>query len=74
MAVPILAGIYGCPMSVEQQLFLCSKVSALKDRESKVEARRLHPPLAIGMTVFFALGGLGGLSSLVVQNKPIFER
>ena len=55
-------------------LFFYSDVFALQDRESKAKARQLHPPLAIGMTVFFALGGLGGLSSLVVRNKPIFER
>jgi hypothetical protein len=29
--------------------------------------------LAIGMTVFFTLGALGGMMSLLMQGKPIFE-
>lgn len=34
----------------------------------------LHPTqLAIGMSIFFALGATGGIISLVTQGKPIFE-
>lgn len=46
----------------------------LKGIEAKKKAIDLHPKLAIGMFVFFALGAFGGITSLVTQNKPIFER
>lgn len=29
--------------------------------------------LAVGMSIFFALGAVGGLLSLTMQGKPIFE-
>jgi hypothetical protein len=30
--------------------------------------------LALGMFIFFALGATGGMMSLIMQDKPIFER
>jgi hypothetical protein len=30
--------------------------------------------LALGMFFFFALGATGGMMSLIMQQKPIFER
>ena len=38
------------------------------------KARQLHPRLALGMTAFFALGATGGITSLIMQDKPIFAR
>ena len=38
------------------------------------KARQLHPRLALGMTAFFALGAVGGIMSLIMQDKPIFAR
>jgi Protein of unknown function (DUF4079) len=37
------------------------------------KAKDLHPKLALGMTVFFSLGAIGGLTSLVMQGKPLFQ-
>ena len=41
--------------------------------EAKRAARSLHPKLAIGMTVFFALGAVGGMMSLIMQGQHIFS-
>jgi hypothetical protein len=38
------------------------------------KAKDMHPKLAGGMFVFFALGAIGGMMSLLMQDKPIFER
>lgn len=43
------------------------------DKDLKKYAREMHPKLAIGMSIFFALGATGGLLSLTTQGKPIFE-
>lgn len=37
------------------------------------KAKDLHPKLSLGMTVFFSLGAVGGLTSLVMQSKPLFQ-
>ena len=44
------------------------------DTAAVAKARQLHPRLALGMTVFFALGAVGGMMSLIMQDKPIFAR
>ena len=36
-------------------------------------AKDSHPKLAAGMAFFFAAGGLGGITSLLMQGKPILE-
>lgn len=36
-------------------------------------AKDMHPKLAGGMAVFFLLGAIGGMLSLVMQDKPIFD-
>jgi hypothetical protein len=38
-----------------------------------IKAKQLHPKLAGGMTFFFSLGALGGLTSLLMQGKPLFQ-
>jgi hypothetical protein len=37
------------------------------------KAKDLHPKLSLGMTIFFSLGAVGGLTSLVMQGKPLFQ-
>ncbi|KAJ9507615.1 hypothetical protein QJQ45_019204, partial [Haematococcus lacustris] len=36
-------------------------------------AKDMHPKLAAGMTFFFAAGAAGGVLSLMMQGRPIFE-
>ncbi|KAL6760888.1 hypothetical protein V8C86DRAFT_1008922 [Haematococcus lacustris] len=36
-------------------------------------AKEMHPKLAAGMTFFFAAGAAGGVLSLMMQGRPIFE-
>lgn len=36
-------------------------------------AKDSHPKLAAGMAFFFAAGGLGGITSMLMQGKPILE-
>jgi hypothetical protein len=43
------------------------------DGEALEKARDLHPKLAAGALVFFALGASGGVLSLLMQGKPILE-
>lgn len=38
------------------------------------KAKDMHPKLSLGMFIFFALGAVGGMMSLVMQDRPIFER
>jgi F0F1-type ATP synthase membrane subunit c/vacuolar-type H+-ATPase subunit K len=49
-----------------------SYVAAAQDVVAK--AKDMHPKLAVGMFVFFALGAVGGMMSLIMQDRPIFER
>ena len=68
MAVVLIAmGLYG-------SAYLGWQLRLSDDTATVVKARDLHPKLAIGMTIFFALGGLGGMMSLLMQGKPIFSR
>lgn len=43
------------------------------DADVVAEASDMHPKLMGGMTFFFALGAIGGLLSLTMQGKPLFE-
>ena len=68
MAVVLVAmGLYG-------SVYLGWQLRLSDDSATVIKARDLHPKLAIGMTVFFALGALGGVESLIMQGKPIFSR
>lgn len=68
MAVVLLAmGMYGSG-------YLGWQIRTSDDDDMIVKAKELHPKLAIGMTVFFALGATGGMMSLIMQGKPIFSR
>jgi hypothetical protein len=61
MAVVLVAmGLYGCA-------YLGWQLRLSDDSAVVIKARDLHPKLAIGMTIFFALG-------LIMQGKPIFSR
>ena len=44
-----------------------------QDVERKAENRQLHKRLALWMFTFIVLGYTGGVLSLVMQDKPIFE-
>ena len=68
MLVVLLAmGLYGSG-------YLGWQLRLSDDTATVTKARALHPRLALGMTVFFALGALGGMMSLIMQGKPIFAR
>lgn len=68
MAVVLVAmGLYG-------SLYLGWQLRLSDDDATVIKARDLHPKLATGMTIFFALGALGGIMSLIMQGKPIFSR
>ena len=43
------------------------------DADVVAEASDMHPKLMGGMTFFFAIGAIGGLLSLTMQGKPLFE-
>lgn len=43
------------------------------DGDVVAKAKDMHPKLAVGMFVFFALGAVGGMMSLIMQDRPIFE-
>jgi hypothetical protein len=43
------------------------------DGAAVAKARDLHPKLAAGALGFFALGGMGGAVSLLMQGKPLAE-
>lgn len=43
------------------------------DKEALQKARDLHPKLSGGMAFFFALGSLGGMMSLLMQEQNIFS-
>jgi hypothetical protein len=63
MAVVFFAmGLYGCGA-------LGATIRFSDDAAAVVKAKDLHPKLAIGMGLFFALGGVGGAMSLVMQVR-----
>jgi len=67
MAVVLFAmGGYGAA-------YLGWQIRVSDDGELIAKAKDLHPKLALGMFIFFALGATGGMMSLIMQNKPIFE-
>lgn len=68
MAVVLVAmGFYGSG-------YLGWQLRLSDDAAVVTKARALHPRLALGMTVFFALGAVGGMMSLIMQDKPVFAR
>ncbi|KAF5831989.1 hypothetical protein DUNSADRAFT_12304 [Dunaliella salina] len=67
MAVVLLAmGGYGAG-------YLGWQIRISDDSETIAKAKDMHPKLAAGMYIFFALGALGGMMSLLMQGKPIAE-
>ena len=65
--VLVAMGLYG-------SVYLGWQLRLSDDNATVIKARDLHPKLALGMTIFFALGALGGVESLIMQGKPIFSR
>lgn len=66
MAVVLLAmGGYGS--------YLGWQIRVSDDADMIIKAKQLHPKLTLGMTIFFSLGAVGGLISLVTQGKPLFQ-
>ncbi|PRW45382.1 transcriptional Sir2 family isoform B [Chlorella sorokiniana] len=66
MAVVLIAmGMYGCG-------YLGWRIRLSEDAGEVAVAQDLHPKLAIGMTIFFALGALGGSMSLLMQGKDMW--
>lgn len=67
MLVVLLAmGGYGA-------VYLGWQIRLSNDEATIIKAKDMHPKLSLGMTIFFALGAVGGMLSLVMQDKPIFE-
>ena len=67
MAVVLVAmGLYGSG-------YLGWSLRLSNDETVVAKAKDLHPKLAIGMTLFFAAGALGGLMSLLMQGKPLTQ-
>ncbi|EFJ49760.1 hypothetical protein VOLCADRAFT_89542 [Volvox carteri f. nagariensis] len=67
MAVVLFAmGGYGAA-------YLGWQIRTSTDGEVVARAKEAHPKLAAGMFFFFTLGALGGMLSLLMQGKPIFE-
>lgn len=67
MAVVLLAmGGYGA-------VYLGWQIRTSDKEEVITMAKDMHPKLAGGMALFFAAGALGGMISLIMQDKPIFE-
>lgn len=67
MAVVLLAmGAYGSG-------YLGWRIRLSDDADEVAKAQDLHPKLAIGMTIFFALGGLGGSMSMLMQGKDLWS-
>eukprot|EP01023_Acetabularia_acetabulum_P067055 TRINITY_DN916_c1_g2_i1.p1 TRINITY_DN916_c1_g2~~TRINITY_DN916_c1_g2_i1.p1 ORF type:complete len:209 (+),score=31.47 TRINITY_DN916_c1_g2_i1:131-757(+) len=67
MAVVLFAmGFYGSG-------YLGWQIRTSENEEAVIKARQLHPKLAIGMFIFFALGALGGIQALILQNQPLLE-
>ena len=67
MGVVLLAmGGYGA-------LYLGWQIRLSDDPDVIEAAKDQHPKLAAGMSVFFALGAIGGLLSLTMQGKDIMN-
>lgn len=67
MAVVLAAmGGYGA-------LYLGWQIRLSDDPDVVEQAKDQHPKLAAGMTIFFGLGALGGMMSLLMQGKDIFS-
>ncbi|GLC36896.1 hypothetical protein PLESTB_000180900 [Pleodorina starrii] len=67
MAVVLFAmGGYGAA-------YLGWQIRTSTDGEVVAKAKDMHPKLAAGMFFFFSLGAMGGMMSLIMQGKPIFE-
>ncbi|KAG2495104.1 hypothetical protein HYH03_006714 [Edaphochlamys debaryana] len=67
MAVVLFAmGGYGAA-------YLGWQIRTSNDAAVLEKARDMHPKLAAGMFFFFALGATGGMMSLIMQDRPIFE-
>ncbi|GFR47562.1 hypothetical protein Agub_g9287 [Astrephomene gubernaculifera] len=67
MAVVLLAmGGYGAA-------YLGWQIRTSSDEAVVTKAKEAHPKIAAGMFLFFALGATGGMMSLIMQDKPIFE-
>lgn len=67
MAVVLFAmGGYGA-------LYLGWQIRLTDDIKLKQKAMDLHPKLAGGMAVFFALGSMGGMMSLLMQHQDPFQ-
>jgi hypothetical protein len=66
MAVVLLAmGGYGS--------YLGWQIRMSDNPDMIIRAKQLHPKLTLGMTVFFSLGAVGGVMSLIMQGRPIFQ-
>jgi hypothetical protein len=66
MVVLLAMGGYGAG-------YLGWQIRTSGDAAVLAKAKDMHPKLAAGMTFFFALGAMGGMMSLLMQGKPIFE-
>lgn len=67
MAVVLFAmGGYGAA-------YLGWQIRTSSDDAVIAKAKEAHPKLAAGMFFFFAAGAVGGMMSLLMQDKPIFE-
>ncbi|GIM03209.1 hypothetical protein Vretimale_8007 [Volvox reticuliferus] len=67
MAVVLFAmGGYGAA-------YLGWQIRTSNDEAVVAKAKEAHPKIAAGMFIFFALGAVGGMMSLIMQGKPIFE-
>ena len=67
MAVVLFAmGGYGA-------VYLGWQIRTSKDPQVLKKARDMHPKLAGGMAFFFALGSMGGMMSLLMQEQDIFH-
>ncbi|MFZ4640884.1 MAG: DUF4079 domain-containing protein [Nodosilinea sp.] len=72
---------WGHPLMMGIVLFVMGSVTAWagwqgrlsQDAEKKVENFTMHRRLALWLFTFISLGYTGGVLSLVMQDKPIFE-
>ncbi|KAL4422379.1 hypothetical protein ABPG75_008576 [Micractinium tetrahymenae] len=67
MTVVLFAmGFYGCG-------YLGWRIRTSDNADEVAVAQDLHPKLAVGMTIFFALGALGGSMSMLMQGKDMWS-